>query len=120
MSVTHSRLTAPLVMVDTSNGDTLFCNSVKELLSVVEGIDLAEGSYVAYDSTGKAITLEPHGYSRGRFAIGVGCVRVKDIESEPSHASDLKMHLIRWARGLGREIGTDASLEEAVQACRHL
>ena len=118
MSLTQSRVTSPLVMVDTSNGDVIFCESVQELLSAVEGIDIAEGSYLAYDSVGRAIELEPHGHRRGRFAIDVGLVRAKGVESEPTHADELKMHLLRWARVLGREIRNDASLADTIQACR--
>ncbi len=76
-------------------GDVSIFHSVNELESTLEGIDVLNGAYEAFDSEGFRLELEPRGTRQSMFVIQVGTVRVtgRGERDEASLAQHLRRHL---------------------------
>ena len=113
----EDRLTFPLIAIDVNGCDVSFCDSVRTLESGPEGIDVAENQYRFYDADGRLLAVEGYGHKRGTFGISIGFVRLNDAEVDPTHAAELKEHLLRWLHATGRSCECNRSLKELVELC---
>jgi hypothetical protein len=103
----------PPIIVSES-GDLSIFRSVQDAEQYLEGPDVLENLYVAYDCEGRLLRLEAKGAKNSKFlrmtTWDIGKVIITSTESEPSHVKDLEKLL----RGFLEKLGTTpSSLEGA-------
>jgi len=103
------------IFVFDGNDLSLFA-SFNSLTTSLEGVDVEDGVYAAYDSSGRAVALQASGVSRGRFTVEIGRVVVGAVSETPDVAAfggRLRSYLHACGEGSRREM----TLEELVHAC---
>ena len=109
--------TFPIFVFD-GNDLSLF-GDFNSITTDLEGVDVEDGRYAAFDATGRAVVLKAVGVLRGRFSVEIGRVLVGDESTTPSvqeFENRLRLHL----HACGRIPRTETSMRELVQACKEL
>jgi hypothetical protein len=86
------------------------------LVMGLEGIDVEDGVYQAYDSRGRAVGLKAHGVKRGSFMVEIGTVVVGDVSAHPS-TEEFEGRLRSYHEACGEDPQVEMSTEELVHAC---
>jgi hypothetical protein len=103
------------ILVFEGNDLSLF-DDFDSLTTALEGIDVEDGVYQAYDSRGRAVELKAGGVKRGRFMVEVGTITVGGISTHPS-SEEFKSRLRWYLAALGQDFDSEMSTEELVNAC---
>jgi len=109
------RFTPPLVVFDGC--DLSLYGSFDELERDLEGIDVEDGVYEAFDAIGGVVRLSATGVERGRFRVTIGETHVDSVEATPTGASRLHELLGQHLEAVGRPAPPDAPLEDLVAQC---
>ena len=106
------------IFVFEGNDLSLF-DDFDSLMTSLEGIDVEDGVYQAYDARGRAVELKAHGVKRGRFTVEVGRVAVGEVGAHPS-SEEFEGRLRSYLVTRGEDVEREMSTEELVDACiRH-
>lgn len=103
------------IFVFEGNDLSLF-DSFEALVTGLEGVDVEDGAYKAYDSCGRAVVMEAQGVVRGRFVVEIGTVAVRGVDEVPSvdlFESDLRSFLQACSETPAAEL----PIEDLVRAC---
>lgn len=103
------------IFVFEGNDLSLF-DSFESLVAGLEGIDVEDGVYQAYDSHGKEVGLEARGVSRGRFVVEIGNVVVGRVAEAPN-LEQFESKLLSYLTASGKGPSQNLSFEELVHAC---
>ena len=103
------------IFVFGGNDLSLFA-SFDSLTTALEGVDVEDGVYTAYDSCGRAVALEASGVSRGRFTVEIGRIVVGDVSEIPSVA-EFEDRLRSYLHACGEDPREQVTLQELVHAC---
>jgi hypothetical protein len=114
-------ISPPIVVIDGS--DISIYKSVSEAERHLEGPDVKDGRYLAYDSEGRLLKLDAIGVKRTSLFVGISMVDIGYVkitaESETLHVEPLKDLLIKFLTRFS--IDGDwlhrASLNELLNAC---
>ncbi|ABE43580.1 hypothetical protein [Polaromonas sp. JS666] len=106
--------TFPIFVFD-GNDLSLF-DSFNSLTTALEGVDVEEGVYTAYDSSGRVVFLQATGVARGRFTVEIGRVIVGPVSEAPDVA-DFGRRLRSYLQACGEDSRAGMTLEELVHAC---
>ena len=91
--------------------------TIKDLESGLEGIDVEENLYKAFDAAGRALNLKAIGVTRGRFAVEVGRVEFGGAEDVPNHQQELVGLLREHLQAIGYPAKEGHELEDLVRLC---
>lgn len=97
--------------------DLLIYGSFDELEQDLEGIDVEDGIYEAFDAIGRVVRLSAAGVERGRFCVSIGETHAHSIEAPPAGASRLHGLLQQHLEAVGRPVPHNARLEDLVTRC---
>lgn len=103
------------IFVFEGNDLSLFAD-FHSLTTALEGIDVDDDVYQAYDSLGRKLALEARGVIRGRFVVDIGTVHTGAVSQLPSGPEFLN-HLRAYLQACGQNPLSGQSLDELVQAC---
>lgn len=118
MNDLEDRLKYPLLVVEGL--DLSLYYSIKALEIGLEGVDVEENAYTAFDAEGRLLHLVAIGVKRGRFGTDVGRVEVKSTEEVPNHQQELAGHLREHLRASGYPVEDDLRLEGLVRLCERV
>jgi hypothetical protein len=109
--------TPPLFLFGDGHYPDIYA-SAEALCGRIEGIDLLEGDYRAYDSLGRHVQLEAVGVRRSGRWVDVGETVVAGVEDSPAHREEFRRLLTEF---LSRETEGSTlarmSLAELVGRC---
>ncbi len=108
------RLKFPLIVFDGL--DIFIFNSTKELETGLEGIDVQEHCFKAYDADGRALSLKAVGAWRRWFIINSGQVEIKAAEDEPNHKDELVGYLREYLKAIGQP-ADELHLSNLIHTC---
>ncbi|MGC1175935.1 hypothetical protein [Polaromonas sp.] len=103
------------IFVFEGNDLSLF-DDIHTLTTTLEGVDIEDGMYQAYDSRGRVIGLEAHGVKRGVFMVEIGTVVVSGISARPS-VEEFEERLRSYLKACGADSRREMSAEELIHAC---
>jgi hypothetical protein len=109
----------PLILVEGL--DVSLYPSIPRLEGQLEGIDVEEGAYRAYDAAGRGLKLEAYGVKRtrrGKWKGIPGGARVTVAEAEPSHVEELRVALARHLKAVGEDVDANSGLGDLVHMCK--
>lgn len=100
--------------------DLTLCDSLGEIENSLEGVDVADGIYEAFDAKGRVIGLKASGVRRGRFTVEVGQTYVETVAETPAGAERLARLLRDYLRAAGQPASDVAALRDLVRDCAAL
>ena len=107
----------PILVFD--GNDLSVFGDVRSVCTGLEGIDVEDGVYQAYDSHGRVVELKACGVKRGRFGVEVGTVAVGRL-SEHSDGEEFEGRLRSYLAACGEDAPQHWGIRELVDACiRH-
>ena len=110
----EGEMTLPLFVVE---GLDISAYRTREKLETdLEGIDVAENRYQAYDAEGRLLTLTAIGGRRSGFVVNVGRVTVSGVETTPTHQAELAKALRNHLDAIGRPPAEGLELHQLVKA----
>ena len=95
-----------------------FHDSVEALETALEGIDVENGVYKAFDAEGRKLTLKAIGVIRGTIVSSVGIVKLAAAELVPSHQIELSELLRAYLMAVGYSASEDLGLDRLVSSSR--
>lgn len=108
----------PLLVFE--GGDLSIFRSLAEVESALEGIDVEDGVYEAFDSAGRVVSLKASGVVRGQHVVDIGRTRVESVETLPTAGDRLKRLLHEHLGAIGRAMPIGTDLRDLVAACQSL
>ena len=103
------------IFVFDGNDLSLFA-SFDSLTIALEGVDVEDGVYAAYDSSGRAVALTASGVLRGCFTVEIGRVVVGDVNATPD-VTEFDGRLRSYLHACGEGKSEETTLQELVHAC---
>lgn len=103
------------IFVFEGNDLSLF-DDFDSLVTGLEGIDVEDGVYQAYDSRGQVVGLKAQGVMRGRFVVEVGTVAIGGVNAQPS-VQEFEERLRSYLEARGENSHGEISTEELVDVC---
>ena len=105
----------PPIFVFEEN-DLYICRSLRDVENQLEGPDVQDGVYEAYDSVGHPVLLTAQGVKRGAFTVTPGQVAAKLDLSSPPAVERLTQRL--KSSLATADLGQDQALPDLVQPAR--
>lgn len=116
------RPTPPLILVAKDDGGIEMFDDLAQLASAVEGVDVEDGNYLAFDAVGRVIELTAQGVTRARPTVDIGTVTAglawPSVSRPGALAEHLRTHLRRVSEARSTPPPQDgADLTELVARC---
>ena len=100
--------------------DLSIYDSLNEIEANLEGVDVEDGVYEAFDSMGRVIDLKATAVERGKFTVDIGKTHVETVAATPTGAERLCRLFRKSLRAIGRSVLNEASLHDLVLKCETL
>ena len=97
--------------------DLSIYESLGSIEGELEGVDVEDGVYEAFDSIGRVVRLKATGVKRGKFTVDIGKTHVDTVEATPTGAGRLYDLLRDHLREIGQAMPHGASLNHLVAKC---
>ena len=103
------------VFVFDGNDLSVF-GDMRSLCTGLEGVDVEDDVYEAYDAQGHALELKASGVKRGRFGVEIGTVAVGRLSEHPN-GEEFVGRLRSYLAACGVVAPQHSSTQELVDAC---
>lgn len=110
-----TEITPPFLVFE--GHDLSIYDSLDWIETDLEGVDVEDGIYEAFDSSGRVIRFKATGVKRGKFTVEIGETHVDSVEATPTGAGRLYNLLRDHLREIGQAMPHEASLNDLVAKC---
>lgn len=97
--------------------DLSIFDSLDSIEGGLEGVDVEDSIFEAFDAIGRVVRLEATGAKRGKFIVDIGETHVKSVDPTATGAARLYNLLIQYLQAIGRTIPHEARLNDLVAEC---